>query len=71
MTADRQGKVDVETSLQILIREHEELREALCKLSDAIDRTFDVDFDTRIGHAIGRADNVLSAIRLREDAADD
>lgn len=51
-----------------IIREHAEMREALRGLRDAIDKAFDVDADTRIGNAIAVSDNVLCAIREREDS---
>lgn len=54
--------------VDVLLKEHSELREALRGLSDAIDKAFDVDADTRIGNAIAVSDNVLCAIREREDS---
>ena len=51
-----------------LMREHGELRDAVRGLSDAIDKVFDVDSDSRIGNALAVADNVLCAIREREDS---
>lgn len=51
-----------------LMREHGELREAVRGLSDAIDKVIDIDSDSRIGNAIAVAENVLCAIREREDS---
>jgi len=51
-----------------LMREHGELRGSLRSLSAAIDKGFDVDSDARIGNALAVADNVLCAIRDREDS---
>lgn len=55
-------------SVSALRREHAELRKALSGLRDAVDRSFDVDSDTRIGTAIAVVDNLLCAIRDREDS---
>lgn len=55
-------------SVSALQREHEELRQALSGLRDAVDRSFDIDADTRIGTAVAAADNLLCAIRDREEA---
>lgn len=51
-----------------LVREHGELRNALYGLDEAINKVMDVDSDGRIGNAIAIADNVLCAIREREDS---
>ena len=54
--------------VDVLLREHSELREALRGLDDAINKVMDVDSDTRIGSAVAIADNVLCGIREREDS---
>lgn len=54
--------------VDVLMREHSELREALRGLDDAINKVMDVDSSTRIGNALAISDNLLCAIREREDS---